>query len=130
MQLQHAFSVSAYINTIVRGHAQFLQICLIFKYYPVTFCSCRIFQTMLQIFSRDLKQCRQIVFLHSDLLSEVSFFLVVSFRVEVAAAVIVARKGDRTQVCFIIALFGVFAGGLERAFSKHNFKRYNLKESS
>lgn len=56
--------------------------------------------------------------LHFDLSNEVSFFLVVSFRVEVVAAAIFARKGDRTQVWFITALFGVFAGGIRESFLK------------
>lgn len=59
--------LSAYLKINIHGHAQLFQICLIFKYYPVTFCSCRIFQSVLQIFYRDSKLCSQTVLLCSDM---------------------------------------------------------------
>lgn len=84
----------------------------------MTFCSCGIFQSVLQIFSRDSKLCSQIVFLHSDLTNGMLSFLITSFAGEVAAVAIVAGRGDRTFIWFIRALFGVFAERITKCFLK------------
>lgn len=58
----------------------------------------------------------QIVLLYSDLSNGMSSFLTASFTVEIAAAAIVAGKGDRTHIWFIIAVFGIFTEGIRKSF--------------
>lgn len=82
----------------------------------MTFYSCGIFQSVLQIFYRDSKLCSQIVLFDSDLSNGMLSLLITSFAGEVDAVAIVAGRGGRTCIWFMRPLFGVFADRIAKCF--------------